>query len=125
MPSYEFIQQKYKEAMAVYGNDSGSAIPCRAIEDAAGIRLIDGEGEPDMYAGNSVNHDSHGGAFKNWSYTTELVDGSYTIVHTGYDNAYAQPPFTKYVKKLNSAEADELDRLRARVADLEAKLAQK
>ena len=43
-PTYEFVAQKYEEAMSVYGKNSGSAIPCRLVEDAAGCRLIDGEG---------------------------------------------------------------------------------
>jgi hypothetical protein len=50
--------------MDKYGRGSGSSIPCRLVEDGAGIRLIDGEGEADLYPGNSVNADSHGGAFK-------------------------------------------------------------
>lgn len=118
-PTYEFVAQKYEEAMDKYGRDSGSGIPCRAIEDAAGCRLIDGEGKPDVYQGNSINDDSHGGAFKDWSYTTELSDGSYTILHTGYENVYKKAPFTTH------AGVDELTALRARVADLEAQLAKK
>merc|ERR1711957_46456 len=108
---------------AVYGRDSGSGIPCRSIEDAAKIRLIDGAGEKDIYPGNMVNHDSHGGCFKDWSYTTEVVDGSYTIVHTGYDNVYDKAPFTTHAKTYRAAEKDELDSLRKRVAELEAQLA--
>ena len=81
-PCYEFVAQKYVEAMDKYGKGSGSGIPCRMAEDAAGIRLIDDQGEDDLYPGNSVSPTSHRGAFKDWSYTTELNDGSYTIVHT-------------------------------------------
>merc|ERR1719160_2040369 len=33
-PTYEFIARKYEEAMEKHGRASGSAIPCRAIEDA-------------------------------------------------------------------------------------------
>jgi len=120
-PTYEFIAKKYEEAMSVYGKDSGSGIPCRAVEDAAGCRVIDGSGQPDIYPGNSVDHDSCSGAFKDWSYTTELCEGSYTIVHTGYDNVFTQPPFTTHA----GSEARELDSLRARVAELEAQLAAK
>merc|ERR1711957_137103 len=112
-PTYEFIGRKYEEAMEVYGRDSGSAIPCRAIEDASGCRLIDGEGHADMYAGNSVNHESHKGSFKDWSYTTEVLEGSYTVVHTGYDNAFTKPPFTDFG---SSSDQSELDQLRQRVA---------
>jgi len=107
----EFTVKKYEEAMEKYGRDSGSSIPCRMVEDASGCRLIDGDGEDDMYPGNSINPESHKAAFKNWSYTTEILEGSYTIVHTGYDNPY-----------VNSDEA-ELKMLRKRVAELEKKLA--
>jgi len=108
----EFTSKKYEEAMKKYGHDSGSSIPCRLVEDASGCRLIEGEGKEDFYPGNSINLDSHGAAFKHWSYTTEIHNGSYTIEHTGYEN-----PFTK-------SEHDELVELRKRVAELEAKLAQ-
>jgi len=121
-PTYEFIAQKYEEAMTVYGRDSGSAIPCRAIEDASGCRLIDGEGKPDMYAGNSVNHESHQSAFRDWSYTTEVCNGSYTVMHTGYDNVYTQEPFTTHAGTFEGDQAKELARLRARLAELEAQL---
>merc|ERR1712137_877164 len=73
-PTYEFIAKKYEEAMAVYGRESGSAIPCRAIEDAAGCRVIYGPGQPDIYPGNSVDHASHKGVFRDWSYTTEFCE---------------------------------------------------
>lgn len=76
--------------MEAYGRDSGSSIPCRLVEDAAGCRLIDGEGSPDLYPGNSRDDASHDGAFGGWSYSTELMGGSYTILHTGYDNPYTQ-----------------------------------
>jgi len=124
-PCYEFVAQKYVEAMDKYGKGSGSSIPCRMTEDAAGIRLIDGQGEDDLYPGNSVSPTSHRGAFKDWSYTTELNDGSYTIVHTGYDNVYTQEPFTKYVPPRSFSDQAEVEALRARVAELEAELATK
>lgn len=118
-PTNEFVARKYEEAMAVYGADSGSSIPCRMIEDASGCRLIEGQGRPDIYPGNDVAPESHGAAFKDWSYTTGLCDGSYTIKHTGYDNAYLNEPWTTH------AGQDELVQLRARVAELEAQLATK
>ena len=54
------------------------------VEDAAGVRLIDNEDVPEK---------SQNGAFENWSYTTEINDGSYQIIHTGYNNAFNRPPF--------------------------------
>ena len=86
LPTTEYVAGKYEEAMAKYGADSGSSIPCRMVEDAAHCRLIDGAGSADEWPGNSVAHDSHNRAFKNWSYTTELCGGSYTVMHTGYEN---------------------------------------
>jgi len=112
-PINEFTARKYEEAMEKYGSSSGSSIPCRLIEEASGCRLIEGEGKDDAYMGNSVNAESHDGAFKEWSYTTEVLEGSYTIVHTGYKNPY---------KKGDEAE---LEALRKKVAALEAKIAAK
>lgn len=125
MDTYKFVAQKYEDAMAVYGRDSGSAIPCRAIEDASGCRLIDGKGQPDIYAGNDVDHDSHKAAFRDWSYTTELCEGSYTVLHTGYENVYTQSLFTQHAGTFKSDGDGEVERLRARVAELEAQLVTK
>ena len=106
----EFTAKQYEKAMEKYGGDSGSSIPCRLVEEAAGIRLIEGEAQGDIYPGNTLAPESHGGAFKNWSYTTEILDGSYTVIHTGYDNPY------------NNSDEAELARLKEKVAELEAKL---
>jgi hypothetical protein len=126
----EFIAAKYQEAMAAYGDDSGSSIPCRLVEDASGCRLNDdgdhggeaagaGAAHPDnRYPGNRVDPTSHGGAFADWSYTTGLRGGSYTIEHTGYENAYLTEPWTTH------AGPDEMERLRSRVAELEARVAE-
>ena len=117
MPMNKFIASKYEEAMAKYGNDSGSSIPCRLVEDASGCRLIDGESEGDGgFPGNTLAPNGHGGAFKDWSYTSEVFAGSYTIKHTGYDNVYLQPPFTEHA---TSGGDEEVVRLRARVKELE------
>jgi hypothetical protein len=124
MPVYDFVASKYEEAMDKYGRDSGSSIPCRLTEDASNCRLIDGEGKEGGFPGNTLAPKSHGGAFENWSYTSEVFDGSYTIKHTGYDNVYLQEPFTTYAKagELNAEGGSEIDQLRARVAELEAEL---
>ena len=86
------------------------------MEDAADCRLIEGDGQADFYPGNSVAPSSHGGAFENWSYTTELCHGSYVVRHTGYENPYLNKPWTEH------AGLDEVAMLRAKVAELESKL---
>ena len=131
MPASEFVAARYEEAMARWGRDSGSAVPCRLVEEASGCRLADVAGadanDPQArYPGNEVNRASHGGAFKDWSYTSEFCDGSYAILHTGYDdNPYTRAPFTAHAGDghVPAAAAAELDALRARVAELEAQLA--
>ena len=119
-----FVAAKYKEAMSKYGDDSGSSIPCRLVEDASGIQLQENpeahaDHEDNRYPGNRLDPGAHGGAFKDWSYSTGLCDGSYTIKHTGYDNAYLTTPWTTH------AGPDEMMALRMRVAELEAQLAEK
>jgi 3-hydroxyisobutyrate dehydrogenase len=123
MPMNRLIARRYEEAMDKFGRDSGSSIPCRLVEEESQCRLIDGEGSDDIYPGNSLAPDSHGGAFKDWSYTSELSGGSYTIMHTGYSNCYTQPPFTTYASAFQTPEAKELEALRLRVAELEEKIA--
>jgi len=117
--AFEFIAKKYQEAMDMFGPDSGSAIPCRLVEEKAGCRLIEGEGKPDLYPGNSVCPESHGGCFKDWSYTTEINNGSYTVIHTGYDNV-----FKHFENPKNSDLQVELEYLRKRVEELEKTVAQ-
>ena len=114
MPMNQFIADKYEEAMTAYGRDSGSSIPCKLVEDASGVRLIDeGTGSAEgTFPGNLISEESHGGAFKDWSYTTEILQGSYTILHTGYDNPYTKEPFAN--------KQDEIKALRKRLAELEA-----
>ena len=41
LPMNDFIKRSYEGAMEKYGNDSGSSIPCRVIEDGADCRLND------------------------------------------------------------------------------------
>uniref|UniRef100_A0A7S1WDH5 3-hydroxyisobutyrate dehydrogenase n=1 Tax=Alexandrium catenella TaxID=2925 RepID=A0A7S1WDH5_ALECA len=69
------VAQIYEMCMAKYGRDSGSTIPVRLVEDSCGERLCDEKSRK---------------VFKDWTYTTEIVDGSYTIVHQNYDNPYSK-----------------------------------
>ena len=55
---------------------------------------------------------NHGGAFRDWSYTTEVLQGSYTIVHTDYENPFTKAPFVD--------KAVEIAALKQRLAELEA-----
>ena len=128
MPANAFVARRYEEAMARFGRDSGSSIPCRLVEEESGCRLADvagadGSDPQDAYPGNEVNKQgSHGGAFARWSYTSEFCDGSYTILHTGYDdNPYACAPFTTHAGEghVPAAAEKELKALRERVAALE------
>ena len=120
-PATEFAARKYEEAMDIYGPESGSSIPCRLVERASGCTLVDSDVDAshpsNNYDGNRVAPESHGGAFRDWSYTTDLYGGSYTIKHTGYNNPYLTPPWTTH------AGQDELEKLKARVVELEAALA--
>jgi len=68
------VAQIYEMCMARYGKDSGSTIPVKLIEDLCGTPLAD---------------EKLKAAFKDWTYTTEIVDGSYTIVHKNIDNPYS------------------------------------
>ena len=132
MPMNTFIAQRYEQAMEKFGKDSGSSIPCRLVEEESGCRLIDEDHHDSSddssenssgFPGNTLAPESHRGAFKDWSYTSEVFDGSYTIKHTGYDNVYLQPPFTLYAKSgEESSKLSEVVRLRERVAELEAQL---
>ena len=57
---------------------------------------------------------------QDWSYCSELSNGSYTIEHiNGYDNPYSTEPFTTHTGP------DEIATLKARVAELEKQLAAK
>ena len=127
LPMNDFIRRAYEDAMAKYGKDSGSGIPCRMVEDSAGCRLNDacekegcgasGDKVDINFPGNKVAPKSHGGAFGEWAYTTDLCDGSYVIKHVGeYANPYLSESWIRH------AGEDELVALRMRVQALEMEL---
>jgi len=78
------VAQIYEMCMAKYGRDSGSTIPVRLIEDMCGTELCD---------------DKLKTAFKDWTYTTEIVDGSYVIVHKNIDNPFEEISLCSTTKK--------------------------
>jgi 3-hydroxyisobutyrate dehydrogenase len=67
------VAQIYEMCMAKYGRESGSTIPVKLVEDACGTALSDEKLRE---------------TFKDWTYTTEIADGSYVIVHKNIDNPY-------------------------------------
>merc|ERR1719393_772163 len=73
------VAQIYELCMAKYGKDSGSTIPVKLIEDACHTVLGDAKAKQE---------------FKDWTYTTELVDGSYAIKHINYDNQFDEISLT-------------------------------
>ena len=86
-PTTEYVARKYEEAMEIYGENSGSSIPCRIVEDKSNIRLcdnIDVTNDDD----NNNNKSDPNVVFKDWTYTTEIKEGSYLIKHLNYDNVY-------------------------------------
>ena len=72
-PMVEKVLERYEEAMGKYGRQEGSTIPVKLCEDEAGVDLSDGPWAD---------------AFKEWSYTSEIEDGSFQIIHQDYDNPY-------------------------------------
>ena len=85
MPMNKFIRRSMMRRSIKFGPDSGSSIPCKLVEeDASGCRLIDdGTGSSKgTHPGNLISEESHNGAFRDWSYTTEIIQGSYAVVQT-------------------------------------------
>eukprot|EP00440_Ansanella_granifera_P056756 gb/GFBE01061516.1/.p1 GENE.gb/GFBE01061516.1/~~gb/GFBE01061516.1/.p1 ORF type:complete len:368 (+),score=103.44 gb/GFBE01061516.1/:1-1104(+) len=73
------VAQIYEMCMAKYGRDSGSTIPVKLIEDHCQTPLADQKLKD---------------TFKDWTYTTEIVDGSYVIVHKNIENPYDEITLT-------------------------------
>lgn len=69
------VAQIYDLCMAKYGKDSGSTIPVKLVEDACHTSLAD---------------EATSKKFKDWTYTTEIADGSYVIVHKNIDNPHSE-----------------------------------
>jgi len=67
------VAQIYEMCMAKYGRDSGSTIPVKLVEDACQTPLADAKLRE---------------TFKDWTYTTEIVDGSYAVVHKNIENPH-------------------------------------
>lgn len=78
----QHVADIYQECIEKYGPMEGSTIPVKLVEDNSGVRLCEGNG-------------SAGDAFKDWSYTTEINDGSYTVVHQDMKNPYTQGAWVK------------------------------
>lgn len=78
------VAQIYEMCMAKYGRDSGSTIPVKLIEDACQTPLADEKLRE---------------TFKDWTYTTEIVDGSYVIPHKNIENPYDEISLTIADKK--------------------------
>mmetsp|Transcript_93634 Transcript_93634/g.166607 ORF Transcript_93634/g.166607 Transcript_93634/m.166607 type:complete len:374 (+) Transcript_93634:67-1188(+) len=76
------VAQIYEMCMAKYGRDSGSTIPVKLVEDACQTPLAD---------------EKLKSAFKDWTYTTEIVEGSYVIPHKNIENPYDE--ITLSIKK--------------------------
>ena len=84
-PTTQYVAKKYEEAMDIYGEDSGSSIPCRIVEDKSGVRLCD----MNSSGGSSAGKSDPNSVFQDWTYTTEIKDGSYLVKHLRYDNPYS------------------------------------
>ena len=67
------VAQMYQAGIAKYGANAGSTIPVKVLEDLCQTKLSDEKLKKQ---------------FENWTYTSELVDGSYLIVHEGIENPY-------------------------------------
>ena len=61
---------------------------CRIVEDKSNIRLC----ENSINKGNKKEQKDPLIVFKDWTYTTDIKDGSYLVKHLNYDNE-----FEKYV----------------------------
>ena len=70
----------YRTSIAKYGDDCGSTIPVRLVEDACRTRLSD---------------DALKATFKDWTYTSEIDAGSYVIHHKNIDNPHTAWETTK------------------------------
>eukprot|EP00933_Yihiella_yeosuensis_P069869 TRINITY_DN7692_c1_g1_i1.p1 TRINITY_DN7692_c1_g1~~TRINITY_DN7692_c1_g1_i1.p1 ORF type:complete len:380 (+),score=105.96 TRINITY_DN7692_c1_g1_i1:86-1225(+) len=67
------VAQIYEMCMARYGKDSGSTIPVKLIEDMCHTPLADEKLKE---------------TFKDWTYTSEIADGSYVVIHKNLENPY-------------------------------------
>jgi hypothetical protein len=82
-PVTEHVAKIYDEAMEKFGKLEGSTIPIKLNEVASGVKLAEGKG-------SAKDH------FDPWSYTTEIRDGSFQVVHNSMDNPYLKEPFTTH-----------------------------
>lgn len=81
LPINEHVHETYKECIKRYGPGQGSSIPVKLCEEESGVTLSEGKG-------NAKD------AFKDWSYTSEIRDGSYQVIHKNMDNPFTREPYT-------------------------------
>jgi len=89
-PITQHTMDIYQEAIAKYGDECGSTIPVKLLEDAANITLSEGPGNASE-------------AFKDWTYTAEITDGSYQVIGLNVDNPYLREPFTLHADSNTSS----------------------
>lgn len=85
-PIIQHTMDIYKECMEKYGEDSGSTIPVKLIEDKSGVCLSEGPG-------NAKD------AFKDWTYTAEITNGAFQVLQVNTDNPYLREPYTLHADK--------------------------
>ena len=116
------VLARYREAIETFGPGQGSTIPVRLNELESGVSLARSSDDIGISDANNAsasgppplpgtpladpplpsgeNHASSGrvaaAAFGPWSYTTEIADGSFQVVHQDYDNPYLKEPFTTH-----------------------------
>lgn len=71
----QLVADVYDESIERYGPNSGSTIPVRLCEDNSNVCLSEGKG-------------SAKDAFRDWTYTTEINDGSFQVIQKGVENPY-------------------------------------
>jgi hypothetical protein len=92
------VLARYEEAIEKFGPGQGSTIPVRLNEVESGCSLSSPSLEPLPSSSAKGAEETKGGEndegpFSKWSYTTEIRDGSFQVVHQDYDNPYLKEPF--------------------------------
>lgn len=70
-PVFDECKNLYDEALDKFGTSTGSSIPIRLSEEKAGVRLCEGPGSAKE-------------AFKDWTYTSEITNGSFQVSSIPY-----------------------------------------
>lgn len=100
LPVHAVVAQLYQSCISKFGPNCGSTAPVKLLADQCGVLDCHGGGLADEKLKK---------AFADWTYTTDIVEGSYVVKHL----AYPENPFTSHSSSEKSSSVEKKSGMKA------------